>query len=168
MKRFALGLALALSIVAVSAADYCPPAHAQQIAVVPVANVLVPVYAAVFNPPQQSARDDVLLEILAELRAMRAELAALRNPQAAAQVASVLPTLRTACARCHSPAGADKDGGGFTLFDARGELSAALSDRDRARVVNRVGRNSMPPAPAKIKAEEKAAIVKAFTPTPAK
>lgn len=166
MKRFVLGLALFLAVVSVSAADPQCHTHAQQVAVVPVGQVLVPVYGAVYTPPQQAQQNqqtaDVLLEILAELRAMRAELAALKNPQAAQQVASVLPTLRTACARCHSPAGADKDGGGFVLFDARGELSAALNDRDRARVANRVSRNSMPPAPSKLGAKEKAEIVKAF------
>jgi hypothetical protein len=159
MKRFALGLLLCLSIVALCGASDC---HVQQVATVPVGQIYVPVYSAVYNPQVQSSRDDVLLEILAELRAMRAELAALRNPVQAPTLVSAVPIIRQQCARCHSPAGADKDGGGFVLVDARGELSTTLSDRDRQRVYNRVRGNSMPPAPAKVKAEEREAILKAF------
>lgn len=159
MKRFALGVAMLLSIVAMCGASDC---HVQQIAAVPVGQIYVPVYSAVYNPQVQSQqRDDVLLEILAELRAMRAELSALRNPVQAQTLASAVPIVRQQCARCHSPAVADKDGGGFVLLTAAGELQP-LSDRDRQRVHNRVRSNSMPPAPAKVKAEEREAILKAF------
>lgn len=159
MKRFALGLLLCLSIVAVGGASDC---HVQQVAAVPVGQIYVPIYSAVYAPPQaQQLTQDVLQEILAELRAMRAELAAIRNPAQAQTLASAVPIIRQQCARCHSPAGADKDGGGFVLLTAQGDL-AALSDRDKQRVHNRVSKNSMPPAPAKIDAKDRDAILKAF------
>mgnify|MGYP001408461621 CR=1 FL=1 len=80
MSRFAFGILLVLAIGTLAwSADACPT-QVQQVTTVPVGVIQVPVYSAVYAPAGQQVNQDVLQEILAELKAMRAELQALRNP----------------------------------------------------------------------------------------
>lgn len=174
MTRTLLGLALSLSIVAVSTAAPCSTvqcATGTAIVATPVAPVIlpatqlvVPVYGSQFVPgaAQQQAQDEVLREILQELRAMRSELQALKQPAALPlSLANASQVMAKSCVKCHGAASADKDGGGFVMFNDGGGL-LTLSDRDKQRIVNRVSRNSMPPAPAKLAAVDKKMIVDAF------
>lgn len=143
----------------------------QQVLAVPAVtfqSILVPVYAAAYVGPQveqQTAADDetkeLLRQLLEETRAMRADLQSLRGPVLPLVQEGSLKAIQTNCQKCHSPTTADAAGGGFKLFAANGSL-AQLDARDKARVVNRVSRNSMPPAPAKVTAADKKAILEAF------
>lgn len=179
MKRIILGLVLCLSIAAVSTAS--TPCTSTQCAtttavvatpatavvtnpIAALSQILVPTYGAQFVPSgqQQTAGDEVLREILQELRAMRAEIAALKQPAVLPlALADAGKVMSKSCVKCHGKDAAEKDGGGFVMFDQAGGL-LQLAEADKRRVANRVSRNSMPPAPAKLAAVDKKAILEAF------
>lgn len=134
---------------------------------VTVQSILVPVYAAAYVGPQvdQQTSDDetkeLLRQMVEELRSMRAELQSLRGPALPLLQESHTKAVQTNCQKCHAANVADSAGGGFKMFAANGSL-VQLDARDKLRVVNRVSRNSMPPAPAKVTAGDKKAILEAF------
>jgi hypothetical protein len=74
---------------------------------------------------------------------------------------TALSAARNACSMCHSPFSANENGGGFVMFTEGAEL-APLDAREKRRVAARVGSGSMPPAPRKIDAADKAALVEFF------
>lgn len=169
MSRFVPALILAAGIAALAgAAPVCQHDAQPAVVQVPVGQVLIPVYSAVYTPPQQTgdpSTAELLRELIAEIKAMRAELAASRlPPQMQLAIADGKRALTTNCIKCHGHDAAPTKGDGFALFDRGGEL-LPLADRDRQRVHARVSRNSMPPAPAKLNPADREAILKAFAPT---
>lgn len=127
-----------------------------------VQQVVVPVYGLVplYQPqayvapqaaPQVQSDGDTLRELVAEFRALRGELQALRaGPPAAKQEApkvdfeAVIKDLRVSCAKCHSEAGFKIDGGGLMLFKSNGEFVAQTPEMGD-RMARRVNAGSMPP-----------------------
>lgn len=93
---------------------------------------------------------------------MRSELQALKQPAVLPlALADASKAMTKSCAKCHMSNVSERHGGGLTLFNESG-LLLPMSDADKRRVVNRVTRNSMPPAPAKLAAADKKLIVDAF------
>ncbi len=94
------------------------------------AQTVAPAYQAGFNP-----QEDLLKQILQELRAMRSEKAGATQsfPQLLAQK----------CASCHTEGKEDR-GGDFILLSKKGEI--ALSVNDLRKVKQKVISGQMPPA----------------------
>lgn len=100
--------------------------------------------------PGHDAHADLLKQILAELKGMRAELALLRP--AAAQGPDAGPKLLAQrCASCHT--GAAEQGNGFQIFTAEGK-EAYLSVNDINRMERKIERNQMPPGGGLVGAEK--------------
>lgn len=159
-KKLILITLLGLGAAGLSAAN--PPGYVSPNQYAPA---VVPVYTAVYSPDRGSDPEAVavLRELLAEVKALREEVARLKSPvppgAAGAKAPDPLLKLRAACAGCHGPAAADDKGGGLALFDTGGGLSPALTPRDRQRAAARVANGSMPPpASAKLSADEKGTI----------
>ncbi len=128
-----------------------------------------------YTPPSAipTAGPDVMQELLAEIRGMRAELKALVNTPpdlsppklGAPKQAGVDPAivaLTKNCAKCHGTT-ADKDGAGFVMFNPKGEY-IPIAPRDARRIVSLVSTGKMPPPPAKCDPAEADLILKAFKP----
>jgi mono/diheme cytochrome c family protein len=124
--------------------------------IVPV--VAVPVYQISYTPPAPAAQTQQQVDetgIVAELKAIRLELARLRGAgvghQAAAPNGAGLLTRK--CAACHAAAVAEEKGAGFVLLEKDGKL-AALSLTEKKRIERRVSGGQMPPAPRQALTEE--------------
>lgn len=111
----------------------------------PPGQVLVPAYQ-----PTYSATDDLLKQILEELKGLRAEVRAGR-PAQGADVASVI---KTRCAACHVAKAADEKGSGFVLIEDDGAL-AELSLAEKRRIKRQVEQGRMPPGQPLVEAEKK-------------
>jgi hypothetical protein len=98
--------------------------------------VYVPTYAARFAP---GADEGLLREILAELRAIRVELAAQRQAVTPLErpPASLAALVAARCAGCHAEAVAERKGDGFVLLTAQGQVPL-LSAGDRRRILRLV------------------------------
>jgi cytochrome c5 len=123
---------------------YAPPVYTYK-----QVELIVPLYSALYQPYSEPASTvteaDALLEIVAELRAMRQELAVGRQgPPASAPQLDPATVFGTKCAACHSFDQADDKGGGFTLFTEDGTLRR-LSGPDRRSIAELVGKGAMPP-----------------------
>jgi len=115
--------------------------------------VLVPTYSA-----SSSGSAGQLAEILAELKAIRAELSALRLGGQVRPVISKKSVIQNHCAKCHSQQEADVKGAGFVLLTDAGEVTP-LSINDQRRIDAKVQSGKMPPAPGRLTDEEKNALV---------
>ncbi len=129
-------------------------------------------YVAPYAAPAQvqapvSTTDELLKELILEMRSIKAELRGAPPakqevlPKPKEDVRPVVVLMRKACAQCHNEASADMDGGGLTLFKGDGSFAGVQPDMAK-RVVRRVGVGSMPPSPAKLADAEKQLIVEAF------
>lgn len=134
--------------------------HAQAIVVTPAA-VTVPLYGAVYTQqPTQALSDDVLREILAELRSLREEVAAMREGrQPLTMPANVAPVLNAKCASCHGLKVAEQKGAGLVLTDDKGQ-PWRLSGPEKRAVREQVTSGKMPKG-GTLTAAEKAAILNA-------
>lgn len=114
---------------------YATPAYATQL--------LIPTYGVSYVPTYGGATDEtnrLLQELLAENRAIRAELAQLRTAGPAAQARDPKPIIKQWCAACHTEGTANND---FTLFDEKGE-PYALSSVDRKTMARLLRDGKMP------------------------
>lgn len=161
--------------------------HVNAVAVVtPVVNaVLIPAYFAAYSPalepepqaapmkmaevPAPSPAPDtatVLAEILAALKRIEARLGATPttpapDPAPTDVTKTALGVIGASCNKCHNAATADAKGGGFTMVERDGTLSA-LGVKDKARITARVQKGQMPPPPAALTVADKAALVTFF------
>lgn len=147
----AVGLCVSLAALAMAGSPYQP---AYQTAGGVIA---VPAYTAQYSPGDDEISQK-LDRILEELAGLRAEVERLKSipPGAVSQKVDAVPILVKSCLRCHNPDNAEGD---FVLFaDAEGKALAPLTPREINRIKARVRGNSMPPPPAKLSADDKAAI----------
>jgi len=109
----------------------------------------IPTYGASYQYQQTSgATDDLLRQLLEEIRGMRAEMRALQGNSPTASIASGKAIVEASCISCHQPALAAKKGTDFLLVDGEGNL-AALSPKEKARINARVAvARNMPPGKA--------------------
>lgn len=135
--------------------------HAQAVVLTPAA-VTIPLYGAVYQPQQQTQAlsDDVLREILLEIRSLREEVAAMREGrQPLTMPANVGPVLSARCASCHGLKVAEAKGAGLVLVDDKGQ-PWRLSGPEKRAVKQQVETGKMPKG-GSLTAAEKAAILNA-------
>jgi mono/diheme cytochrome c family protein len=132
----------------------------------PAYTTTLPIYGATYSAaePQQAATAVTLAEILAELKALRADMASLRSPQPGGGVvqelkANPLDVLKTRCASCHNPKTAATKGGELVLVDDYGNLKR-FSKPDKRAIADRVNKGTMPPS-GKLSEADKAAVLDA-------
>jgi len=115
---------------------------------------LVPAYSASY-----SQTDDLLKQIVVELRFLRQDVQALRigglppNVPITAQAA-----IANKCVQCHGALVADEKGASFVLVEKDGK-SAELSITEKRRVVREVEQGRMPKPPITLTPEERTAIL---------
>lgn len=140
MKLTALGLLLA-SAALVSANPY--QYRYQQSYYYPPQTIYLPAYGAGYQvQPGAGEQEQILLKILQELKAMRAESAALRagaSPTAPAHV----QVFAARCVQCHESSVAKAKGKGFVLMQGGREVE--LTPEMRLEVIRRVHEKEMPP-----------------------
>ncbi|MBN9523689.1 hypothetical protein J0H58_35120 [bacterium] len=116
----------------------------------------VPSQTAHYQPPvalskADAARLDRVIELLESIERNTAPARAVKAGPDRPAVA------KTRCAGCHTPAKADKAGGGFILFgDDKATTLKPLSARERTRVKEAVESGAMPPDRALTPAERSA------------
>ena len=109
----------------------------------------VATYPAGYAPTYAARYSDepTLREMLAELRGIRVEVAALRR-QGLGKPAQTFATLKdffgARCAGCHAEAVSEKRGAGFTLLTKDGK-APPLSLAEKRRIARMVGKGEMPP-----------------------
>ena len=143
---FGAVLVLLISTLSAMAGGICstPQHYAQSVVLTPAA-IQVPLYGAVFQPQQaQPLTDDVLREILAEMKALREEIAAMREGrQPLTMPANVGPILNARCAACHELKVAEAKGAGFVMTDDKGQ-PWRLSGPEKRAVREQVTSGKMP------------------------
>lgn len=154
-------LSLCICTFAESAPVCSTPAHHAQAILAPPVSVVVPLYAAQYAPqPTQPVSDDVLREILAELRALREAVEANRPPGALPlRAADIGPILAAKCGACHGAKVAETKGAGMVLTDEKG-AAWKLSGPEKRAVKEQVSSGKMPRG-GTLTANEKAAILAA-------
>lgn len=108
--------------------------------------ILIPTYGVVYAPTYGGTTDEtnrLLAELLAEQRALRSEIAALKDGTGPKVFKDPRPSLKANCARCHTE-GQLAPGTDFSLFDEKGE-PFALSSVDRKAMAKRLQNGTMPP-----------------------
>lgn len=117
-----------------------------------------------YNPPTYTpayqtgynATEDLLKQVVVELRLLRQDVQTLRVagnvPQAGLTLQGVI-TIK--CAACHRDGVAQDKGDGFVLLEKDGSL-ADFSLGDKRRIVRMVDKGLMPKPPATLSPEEKA------------
>lgn len=128
----------------------------------------IPLYGAAWLGQNAATSDgelkELLKELIAEVKGLREDInrgatpagtLGLSAPKAAAQKIDGLTALRSACASCHTGKTAKA---GFLLFDDSGK-PRELSGIEKRESVRRIGLDSMPPPPAKLTPEGKAALL---------
>lgn len=127
---------------------------AQPVVAAVVAPVLVPTYTAAYYAPSDQS------EVVKELRALRAELAALKGG-ATGEVLSLQALVAGKCASCHQPKNAEARGGGQVLIEDDGKLPP-FSLAEKKAIIRAVESGEMPPR-SPLAAHEKAALKAALT-----
>ncbi len=102
--------------------------------------------------PSYSLSDDLLKQLLEEVRGIRSELRA--SGIAKPGGTTLAGTLKANCAACHTAGVADQKGSGFILLEKDGSL-AELSLAERRRVAKMVEQGKMPPPPKTLTDTEK-------------
>lgn len=108
---------------------------------------LTPAYGAGFD-----AHADLMKQMLAELRGIRADL---RLASGVRQDLSAATVITSRCASCHAAAIADEKGGSFVLVERDGK-PADLTPGFRRSVIRQVEKNLMPPGAPLPEAEKQA------------
>ena len=121
--------------------------------------VPVPLYGATYSPTSGTDAE-VMLQILAELKAIRSELQALKAGNPATAKAVPFDTLKRNCGACHNSKTAGDKGGELVLIDEQGKLGL-LSRADRREILSRVSKGTMPPT-GKLSEADKEAILSMF------
>lgn len=123
--------------------------------------VRVPVYSTRYDE-RDGNNGEADREILARLGRVEKKLDAIYSMMGGkGDNAPGIAAVKKNCAACHGAAVAEEAGGAFVLLDSAGELAAVEPD-GRKRVVEKVSRGSMPPAPRKLDEAERASILKLF------
>jgi len=117
---------------------------------------LVPAYG-----PTYSASDDLLKQILDEVKGLRKDVQGLKAGQQPTQDGA-LGVVATRCLSCHQDGKAQDKGGGFVMVEKDGSL-AEMSLAEKRRVVRLVGKGDMPPG-GKLPEAEVKALTDYFTP----
>lgn len=177
MKPIALLAALGGLVLSVpTSAQHChQPAPVAPLAVASahVSPVLaLPLYGAAYTGGAgYGEQNEALRLILEELRALRADIAALKDGGPVGSLplrkaADPYKVMQAHCAACHTSGIADTKGGGFELFNDKGQ-PLKLSRPDREVITKRVSAGTMPPATKpKLSAEDKDALLSALKDTP--
>ena len=110
--------------------------------------IFVPAYQVSY-----SAQEDLLKQILIELKGLRQDIQGLTPNTAPASNGASL--LGSRCAGCHQDGVAETKGGGFVIVEKNGTL-AELSLAEKRRMVRLVTQGKMPPTGALSVAEQKA------------
>lgn len=88
--------------------------------------------------------DGILKEILAEVKALRRELAVIRREQQAVRAPDNLKQLiASRCASCHGEQVADSKGAGFLMLQKNGDVPP-FSLAEKKRIIRLVERGEMP------------------------
>lgn len=136
MSRWALLLLLALLLVGAAYATN------------PTSPNYVPTYSARYQ------EDGLQREILAELKAIRAELSAIRKQSAREpQAETLVQAITGRCAACHSEDVAEKKGGGFVWLLKSGKVPP-LSLGEKKLIDRAIESGKMPP-PAGLTSDER-------------
>lgn len=133
MRRLTL---LVLLLVAVAAWWLLPTRTGH--ATTPQQQLLVPAYQSGY-----SATDDLLKQLLAEVRGLRQDVQSLRGLGTPAGVADGGALLKTRCASCHTEGKAEDRGGGFVLVLKDGAI-APLSLYEQRKVSEQLRAKKMP------------------------
>lgn len=137
-------VAAALFVAAAAVVAGSPHAASQPYHAAAPAAVQVPYNAVVYGQPGALTKADVvrIIELLESIDRNTAPAAA-KAVKAGPDKQAVA---RANCAACHTPAKADKAGGGFILFaDDKASALKPLSARERTRVKEAVESGEMPP-----------------------
>jgi hypothetical protein len=123
--------------------------YVQTVAVTPV--LAIPIYSAVYAPPDNSA-------LIEKINALTAKIEALESPrQVLTQEVKAPPTnlLAVKCASCHGVE-SDKKGGGFKMFDALN--NSTLDEDHKFAAISHIAGGTMPKGKKLSGAERKQAI----------
>lgn len=101
---------------------------------------LLPAYG-----PSFSSSDDLLKQILEEVRGLRKDVQGLKGGTPGQQQDGALGVVGTRCLSCHQDGKAQDKGGGFVLVEKDSSL-AELSLAEKRRVVRLVQKGDMPPS----------------------
>lgn len=147
--------------VVVLAARY--PAAGQHAYPPAATSAVVPYNVATYGPPGGATPADVRkgLELLASMdKRLEAIEGKLGGVKAASPGVELVAVAKKYCASCHTPAKAEKAGGGFELFrDDAAERLRGFSPGERAKIKDVVQRGFMPPGErARPEGAEKAAF----------
>ncbi|WP_149113028.1 cytochrome c [Limnoglobus roseus] len=145
-------------VLLVAAATSSPPAGGTYATADHAPTVLVPAYGPAF-----SGSDDLLKQILGELKGLRGDVQAMRGG-AVAPAGNAVGVIGARCASCHKAETAEDRGGGFVLVEKDG-TPAELSLSEKRRLVRLVGKGEMPPSGKLAEAEVKQ-LSDYFTPSP--
>jgi len=103
-----------------------------------------PVATVTAYGPQYSQSDDLLKQILDELKGLRQDVKALKAAPGAQQDGA-LGVIATRCLACHQDGTAEDKGGGFVMVEKDAKL-AELSLAEKRRITRLVSQGKMPPS----------------------
>ncbi len=167
MRKLALACcAIAMVLIANQASanpGYGSHGHNHVVVAPPLLATPIPIYGAAYTG-SESETTRALEAILAELKAMREELSALRSSGAPVGALALqsgkdpVATVKASCASCHTEG--KSPGGGFEMFDLKGN-PLKLNGPDKREIDKRVRQGTMPPPDKKkLAQDEKLAIAK--------
>lgn len=140
--HWTLLLLLLLCAVPIGAQQRCvtvtPAKQTQQVGYV-APTTLIPAQG-----PTYSTTDDLLLQILTELKGLRQDVQGLKNGQQPAQDGA-LGIIAAKCLGCHQDGKAKDKGGDFVLVEKDNSL-AELSLAEKRRIIKMVETGKMPPS----------------------
>lgn len=123
-----------------------------------------PVYVPAYGGRYVGTDDGLLRELLAEVKAIRAEIKFLCGQRAtAAPPASLKALVSARCASCHAGDVAEKKGAGFVILGADGAVPP-FSLAEKKRILRLVGRGEMPKDGPPLTETEKQALVRFLNP----
>jgi hypothetical protein len=126
--------------------------HVQTVAVTPV--LAIPIYSAVYAPPDNSALIEKINALTAKIESLEAPRQVLTQ-EVKAPAPQVANLLAVKCASCHGVE-SDKKGGGFKMFDALN--NSTLDDDHKFAAISHIAGGTMPKGKSLSSAERKQAI----------
>jgi cytochrome c553 len=124
--------------------------YVQTVAVTPV--LAIPIYSAVYAPPDNSALIEKINALTAKIEALEAPRQVLTQEVKAPPAANLLAVK---CASCHGVE-SDKKGGGFKMFDAIN--NSTLDEDHKLAAISHIAGGTMPKGKSLSTAERKQAI----------
>jgi hypothetical protein len=124
--------------------------YVQTVAVTPV--LAIPIYSAVYAPPDNSALIEKINALTAKIESLEAPKQVLTQEVKAPTVGNLLAVK---CASCHGVE-SDKKGGGFKMFDALNNNT--LDEDHKLAAISHIAGGTMPKGKSLSSAERKQAI----------